>query len=324
MDYIEEMQKKTEFKLSYFLTHLSLSKSKYYDWKERTGIENKHNGKIPKEHWHTPEEEEKIISYVKKHIYSTDRFYRDGYRRLAYRMLDEEIAALSPSSLYRILKTNNLLSPWNTKKSTSKGKGFKQPKRVHRHWHIDIKYVHFCHRHYFLISIIDGYSRFIVNHGLFEDMKTETITTLVQEAKDKFKGVNPRIISDNGPQFISKEFSKFIDFIQFTHARTSVGYPQSNGKIERFHGTFNREFYKNVPLLSFEDAKIKINEYIEHYNSERLHSALYYLTPLDFLLNKVDEKLHIRELKLKNAKEIRCNYWLNYKQNSVEVSTVLN
>ena len=124
--------------------------------------------------------------------------------------------------------------------------------------------------------------------------------------------------------FRSKEFSKFIDFVQFTHARTSVGYPQSNGKIERFHGTFNREFYKNVPLLSFEDAKLKINEYIHHYNYKRLHSALHYLTPIDFLLNKVDEKLEIRELKLKKAKEIRSNYWQNYKQNYVEVSTVLN
>jgi len=55
-----------------------------------------------------------------------------------------------------------------------------------------------------------------------------------------------------------------------------------------------------------------------------LHSALHYLTPIDFLLNKVDEKLEIRELKLKKAKELRSNYWQNYKQNSIEVSTQLN
>lgn len=324
MNYISEMQTRTDFKLNYFLTNLGLSKSKYYAWKSRIGEENKHNGKIPKQHWHTPEEEKKITNYVNKHIYSTDRFFRDGYRRLTYRMLDEEIVALSPSSVYRILKRNNLLNPWNTKKTSSKGTGFKQPKRAHQEWHTDIKYIHFGNRFYFLISIIDGYSRFIVNHGLFLNMKTETITTLIQEAKDKFKGVSPKIISDNGPQFISKEFSKFISFVEFTHVKTSVGYPQSNGKIERFHGTFNREFYKNIPLMSFDDAKIKISKYIDYYNFQRLHSALYYLTPSDFLSNNIDEKLMVREDRLKKAKENRTKYWQNYYPNSEESSTVLN
>lgn len=324
MDYITEMKIKTGFKLDYFLNNLELPKSKYYDWKTRHGKENNHNGKIPKEHWHTPEEEKAIVAYVKKHIDSTDRYFRDGYRRLTYRMIDEDVAVLSPSSVYRILKKHDLLNPWNKKKTTAKAKGFNQPDKPHKHWHIDIKYIFFGRRFYFLISIIDGYSRFIVNHGLFEDMRTETITTLIQEAKDKYNGVSPRIISDNGPQFISKEFSKFISFVEFTHVKTSVGYPQSNGKIERFHGTFNQEFYKNTPLLSFEDAKEKINRYIEKYNYSRLHSSLFYLTPNDFLENKIDEKLKIREMKLKNASEIRSKYWKDIKPSEVEVTTVLN
>jgi len=173
------MKIKTGFKLNYFLVRLDLPKSKYFDWQKRAGIINHHNGKIPKQHWHTPNEEKVVISYVKDHIYSTDRFFRDGYRRLTYRMIDEDVAALSPSSVYRILKKNNLLNPWNTKKPSSKGTGFKQPKKPHQQWHIDIKYIFFGRKFYFLISIIDGYSRFIVNHGLFTDMKTETITTVV-------------------------------------------------------------------------------------------------------------------------------------------------
>lgn len=324
MDYISEMKRRTGFKLDYFLNHLELPKSKYYDWKVRSGKENNHNGKIPKQHWHTPDEEKAIISYVNKHINSTDRYFRDGYRRLTYRMIDEDIAALSPSSVYRILKNNDLLNPWNKRKTKSKGTGYKQPKHPHQEWHIDIKYIFFGRKFYFLISIIDGYSRFIVNHDLFEDMKTRTITTLIQEAKDKFKGVAPRIISDNGPQFISKEFSKFISFVEFMHVKTSIGYPQSNGKIERFHGSFNQEFYKITPLLNFMDAKEKINKYIEKYNFNRLHSSLYYLTPNDFLENNIDEKLKVRELKLKNATENRTKYWKNIKSNAVDVSTVLN
>lgn len=318
------MQSKTEFKLSYFLKGIGLPKSKYYSWKDRLGQENHHNGKIPKEHWHTPLEEKAVLSYARKHLNSTDRYFRDGYRRLTYRMIDQEVAALSPSSVYRILKRHDLLNPWNKKKTTSKGKGFNQPDKPHKHWHVDIKYIFFGGKFYFLISVIDGYSRFIVNYGLFEDMKTETITTLIQGAKDKYEGVSPRIISDNGPQFISKEFSKFISFVEFTHVKTSVGYPQSNGKIERFHGTFNQEFYKTTPLLSFEDAKEKINEYIETYNYSRLHSSLFYLTPSDFIENRVDEKLKCRENNLKKAANKRAEYWENYKQNIVVNTTVLN
>lgn len=317
------MQSKTEFKLSYFLNGIGLPKSKYYEWKNRFGQENRHNGKTPKEHWHTPMEEKAVLSYARKHINSNERYFRDGYRRLSYRMIDEEVAALSPSSVYRILKKHGLLNPWNKKKTSSKGKGFNQPNKPHKHWHIDIKYIFFGGKFYFLISIIDGYSRFIVNHGLFEDMKTETITALIQEAKDKYNGVAPRIISDNGPQFISKEFSKFISFVEFTHVKTSVGYPQSNGKIERFHGTFNQEFYKNTPLIDFMDAKEKINEYIEKYNYKRLHSSLYYLTPSDFMDNKIDEKLNSRENKMKKATENRSDFWRNCNTKKVENTTIL-
>jgi len=317
------MQSKTEFKLSYFLNGIGLPKSKYYEWKNRFGQENRHNGKIPKEHWHTPQEEKAVLSYARKHLNSTERYFRDGYRRLSYRMIDEDLVALSPSSVYRILKKHGLLNPWNKKKTTSKGKGFNQPDKPHKHWHIDIKYIFFGGKFYFLISIIDGYSRFIVNHGLFEDMKTETITTLIQEAKDKYNGVSPRIISDNGPQFISKEFSKFISFVEFTHIKTSVAYPQSNGKIERFHGTFNQEFYKNTPLIDFMDAKEKINGYIEMYNYTRLHSSLYYLTPSDFMENKIDEKLKSRENKINMAACKRVEYWKDYKQKKVDNNTIL-
>ena len=96
------------------------------------------NGKIPKQHWHTPDEEKAVLSYVKKHINSIDRYFRDGYRRLTYRMIDENIAALSPSSVYRILKKNDLLNPWNKRKTKTKGTGYKQPKKAHQEWHIDI------------------------------------------------------------------------------------------------------------------------------------------------------------------------------------------
>lgn len=323
MEYISTMQIKTGFSLGYFLSHLELSKSKYYNWRTRIGKENCHNGKIPKQHWHTPEEEKAVISYVKKHISSTDRYFRDGYRRLTYRMIDEGVSALYPSSVYRILKKNNLLNTWNKKKTNSKGSGYKQPKNPHQQWHIDIKYIFFGKRFYFLISIIDGYSRFIVNHGLFENMKTKTITMLIQEAKDKFKGVAPRIISDNGPQFISKEFNQFIKFIEFTHVKTSVGYPQANGKIERFHGTINREFYKITPMFNYKDAVNKINQYIFFYNFNRLHSALFYLTPYDFLKNKINKKLNIRETKLDMARKNRTQYWKNFNNNNDGKATFL-
>jgi transposase InsO family protein len=268
-----------------------------------------HNGQIPKTHWLTPEEVKAIIDYAKKHYAVNYYFLRDGYRRLTYSMLDQDIAAASPSSVYRILKKAGLLNKWNVKKSNLKGTGFKQPDYPHKHWHTDIKYLNFNGTLLFLISVLDGYSRFVLHHEVRHNMSGYDVQLTIQKAKEKYPAARPRIISDNGSQYVSKEFKAFIKNIEVTHITTSVAYPQSNGKLERFHRTISEECLRTTSPISLEDFKQYIDSYINHYNTERLHASLSYLTPQDYLMNRQAVKLKLREEKLLKAELSRCKYW---------------
>jgi len=243
-------------------------------------------------------EKEAIIEYARNHI-------GEGYRRLTYMMLDENIVAVSPSSVYRTLKKAGMLNRWNKVKTSGKGKGYKQPCTVHSEWHIDIKYVNFKGTFLFLISIIDGYSRYITHHELRTHMQEYDVQLTVQKALEKYPGIKPKLITDNGSQFISKDFIEYMRQVGLRQIRTSVAYPQSNGKIERFHRTIHVECLQNKSLISLDDAKNQIVKYIEYYNKKRLHSSLNYLTPEDYLMGRVDERLSVREKKLDDAAKNR-------------------
>jgi transposase InsO family protein len=139
-------------------------------------------------------------------------------------------------------------------------------------------------------------------------MQEYDIEVTLQQALEKFPGTKPRIISDNGTQFISKDFTESAGggrFVGLQHIKTSICYPQSNGKIERFHGIINQECLSRSSLLNLEDANKQIASYIDYYNTKRLHSSLFYLTPEDFLMNRIDERIKERELKLQQAKQHR-------------------
>ncbi len=291
------------------LSYIGLCRVKFYKWVKRIGVANRHNGKIPKTHWLTLEEIKAIEDFAREHYAESDYFLKDGYRRVAYKMLDLNIAAVHPSSVYRILKKAGLLNKWNTSKRNLKGTGFKQPDYPHKHWHVDIKYLNFNGTFLFLISVLDGYTRFVLHHEVRHTMNEYDVQLTIQKAKEKFPLARPRIITDNGAQFISKEFKQFIKDAEFTHVKTSVNYPQANGKIERYHRTISEECLRLKSPANLEDFKIYIEDYINFYNTKRLHASLNYLTPEDYLLGRKEERLAERELKLETAKLNRANYW---------------
>ncbi len=277
---------------------IGINSSKYYSWKERTGKINNHNGKIPKKHWSLDWEREAIITYAKTHP-------GQGYRRLTYMMIDDNIVAVSPSTTYRILKSAGLLNRWDRVKKSTKGSGFVQPTAPHQHWHTDIKYINFKGTFLFLISVIDGYSRFIVHHELRQNMQEFDVEITIQRALEKYPAYKPRVISDNGSQYISKDFAEYLKIVGLQHIRTSVAYPQSNGKIERYHRTLHEECLMKTSLINLDDARKQITSFVDFYNCKRLHSSLYYLTPEDFLFGRVKNRLNERELKLNNARKNR-------------------
>ncbi len=136
-------------------------------------------------------------------------------------------------------------------------------------------------------------------------MTEANIEIILQRAKEKFPGVSPRIISDNGPQFIAKDFKEFIRVAGMTHVRTSPYYPQSNGKIERWHRTIKSECIRPGVLLSMEDAREVVGKYIHQYNNVRLNSAIGYIAPIDKLEGRDKQIFKDRDTKLEATREAR-------------------
>jgi transposase InsO family protein len=203
-----------------------------------------------------------------------------------------------------VLKAAGVMDRWNRKPS-SKGKGFHQPDAPHRHWHIDIAFLNIAGTFYHLISVLDGYSRYIVHWEIREHMKEFDVELVLQRAREKFPGETPRIISDNGPQFIAKEFKQFIRICGMTHVRTSPYYPQSNGKLERWHRTIKSDCIRPGTPLSLDDARRIVGQYVEHYNQVRLHAAIGYVAPRDKLLGREQEIFAERDRKLETARQQR-------------------
>jgi putative transposase len=283
--------------LHHFISWLSVAKSKFYTWIQRYGKANEHNAPIPRDFWLEDWERQEIIKFYLDHPL-------EGYRRLTFMMLDQDIVAVSPSSTYRVLSKAGLLKKWNGKKSL-KGTGFVQPLKPHDHWHVDVSYINLQGTFYYLCSFLDGCSRYIVHWEIREQMTEADIEIILQRAKEKFPEARPRIISDNGPQFIAKDFKEFIRLSGMTHVRTSPFYPQSNGKLERFHKTFKGECIRPKTPLSLEDARRIAGEYINHYNNVRLHSAIGYIAPADKLTGRHEEIFKERDRKLEEARELR-------------------
>jgi putative transposase len=279
------------------VTWIGIGVSKYYDWVTRFGKVNEHNAWVPRDHWLTDDEKERICCFARQNPL-------EGYRRLTYMMLDADVVACSPSSVYRVLKANSLLAG-STPAITKKGTGFAQPLQAHHQWHVDVSYLNIAGTFYFLCSILDGFSRFIVHWEIREKMEDSDVTTIMQRAHEKFPGVTPRIITDNGPQFIAKDFKEFIRIAGMTHTRTSPYYPQSNGKIERWHKTLKGDCIRTLVPLSLDDARHIVADYVEHYNNVRLHSAIGYITPKDKLAGRAQEIHEARDRKLAEAREYR-------------------
>ena len=219
-------------------------------------------------------------------------------------MLDADVVACSPASVYRVLKKAGLLAG-QTPKIIKKGTGFVQPLEPHDHWHVDVSHLNITGTFYFLCSILDGCSRYLVHWEIRPKMEEIDVETILQRAREKFPDARPRIITDNGPQFIAKDFKEFIRIAGMTQVRTSPYYPQSNGKIERYFKTLKGECIRVLTPLSLEDARRIVTDYVAYYNNVRLHSAIGYVTPKDRLDGR---HLHIfaqRDQKLAEARERR-------------------
>ena len=289
---------RSRVKLEWIVSKLGLSRSLYYRWrqKRKAGALEDIKPKAPDLNQVLAEEEEAVKVYALAHP-------RDGYRRLCWMMVDEDVVCLSPSSVYRILDRNDLLARWNV--TPSVGRKPELPKRPHERWHTDLMYLWIAGRWYFFIGVLDGFSRYIVYWELLSRMTAAEVTDVVHAALDSYPGERPQIVNDNGSQFTSKDFRKLIKQFSLKQIRIRIHHPQSNGAIERFHRTLREEGLSDKELRNQLHAKDIIGEWIDIYNTKRLHAGIEYLTPEDRFLLRHEERKQVRLDKLENARKHR-------------------
>jgi len=297
VDFVAFWSELTELPSSRFLRWIELSPRKFRRWKERFGKLNEHNGLAPRDHWIEQWEREAIIGFF--HEYPLE-----GYRRLAFMMLDRNLVAVSPSTVYRVLKAAGLLGD-RFAPASRKGQGFVQPLAPHQHWHIDFSFINIAGTFYYLCSVLDGCSRYIVAWDIRVSMHEADAEIVLQRGRETFAEAKPQIISDRGGQFVSRDFKEYIRLWQTSHVMTSPHYPQSNGKLERFHRTLKEQAIRPKTPLCLDDARRVAGQFIEHYNRVRLHSAIGYVAPIDKLLGRDQEILRARDEKLHQAREQR-------------------
>ena len=269
VDYIGKWTARAESPVKRILAWMSLPTSKYHLWKQHYGRPHAHNSHIPRDGWLVAWEKQAIVDYHRK-------FPLEGYRRVTYIMLDQDVVAVSPPVSTE--SSRGWACSTQQGAPSKKGKGFVQPSKP-MNMAIDISYLNIAGTFYFLGPVLDGYSRAIVHWEIRETMKEPEIETIVRRALEKYLGNKPRIISDNGPQFIAKDFKQFIRLAGITDVRTSPDYPQSNGKLERWHGTLKNEEFRNKAPRDVEEAHRIVDNFVTHYNEVRLHSALGYIAP---------------------------------------------
>jgi len=308
VDFIRDWAEKTGLAIEQLLESLGLSVAKFYQWRQRYGKANQHNGSVPRDFWLQDSEKKAILDF--QELYPSE-----GYRRLTYMMLDADVVAVSPSSVFRVLSEAGRLRHWAPRPS-KKGTGFEQPLAPHEHWHIDIAHINIHGTFYYLCAVLDGASRYLVAWDLRASMTEAEVEIVLERAKEKFPEARPRIISDNGPQFIAKDFKEFIRISGMTHIRTAPYYPQSNGKLERWNKSIKSECIRPGVPLSLEDAERLVEQYVTVYNEQRLHSALGYITPLARLQGRQAEIHSARDRKLEEARRRREQAARSSRENS--------
>ena len=139
---VDRIKSLTGFSYQSLLKFFGIQRSKFSSWRTRYGEPNRHNSALFRKNQILPEEYKAIMKYAKRSESRSMLYHINGYRRLTYMMLDEDIAFVSPSTTYRVLKEENLLNRCQVKKN-KRGDGYKHPMAPHKEWHIDIKYVNF-------------------------------------------------------------------------------------------------------------------------------------------------------------------------------------
>jgi transposase InsO family protein len=239
-------------------------------------------------------------------------------------MIDEEVAFLSSSTVYRILREANLMCRQRGRKKRYREE-VEKATRPDERWGTDLMYVTVSGVNYFYLAFIDEYSRYIMHWELLSNMEGHSVSLGGQKALETLprdeRGeplARPEIRSDNGSCFISKEFHGVLEHYGLTHVKIRPHCPEENGIMERSNRTVREALEEQEPVSRYE-AEAALGRIIEWYNHERLHSSLGYLRPIDYYRGDPKTQHETRRKKLAAARHRRREKNLELRQPTLPV-----
>ena len=307
----------SEFSVRKTLEELDINRGTFYEWYRRyrengyDGLANRKSS--PKKFWN------RIPDQVKQQVVETALEHPEkSPRELAWHITDTQEYFISESSVYRTLKAYDLITSPAYVLIRASDK-FKNPTtRINELWQTDFTYFKVVGwGWYYLSTVMDDYSRYIVSWKLFNSMTADDVKQTLDLAVEK-TGVNnihvrhrPRLLSDNGACYISGELKKYLEEHSIGHVRGAPYHPQTQGKIERYHRTMKNLIKLQHYYLPGE-LVYALEQFVEYYNNQRYHESLDNLTPADVyygrdkdILTKRDEikKRTLKQRKQQNMKE---------------------
>ena len=303
------------------LGHLGVSRATYYRWvKQAAWLQARKEPVTPVQAFEAlPEEKSAVRKYALAHP-------EIRHRELSWRMIDEDVAYLSSSTVYRILREQNLVCRHRGRVKRYR-EADEKATRSDEIWATDLMYLTVAGEQFYLVSFMDEYSRYLLHFELLSRMDGHSISIAAQRAletlpknRDGSLADQPRIRSDNGSGYISGEFKSLLSHHQLVHQRIKPNCPEENGLIERFHRTL-REGIEELELDGRYEAERQLTAVIEHYNNERLHSSLDFQTPHTWYRGNPAKVTSKRRMKMAQARHRRKQINLGIRQRTLPIST---
>lgn len=306
LDAVRHAQTAGDVSVRHALQQLGIGHTTYYRWTARAEARRLSDDPTRRARLSvppTPAERKAVCEFARAHTLM-------GYKRLAWAMVDQDVVYLRPSQVYQVLQHANLLAR-RPPLALDPLRRPAPPERPDQVWHIDLMYLYIRPRWYYLVDILDGYSRYLVHWKLNLTMQADLVMLAVQEALETLphrRPGEPQLVHDHGSQFIGREWRTFVTLAGAGDIRTRVAHPESNGRLERLHRT-HREEGLTEALSNYAQGIAAMTRWHEYYNHHRPHSALRYLRPIDYYRGDPEARLAERREKLQHALTARQDYW---------------